>query len=131
MELNGFNVYIDLEDNVLNPKNVNIETAKRLEKIISKSKSILYIHSQNSERSVWCPWELGYGDGINSKISVLEIYVDKTSYKQVYINMYNCFEIKKCKDGKYRCFVFNRENQKEYVSFDDYINGNNSWRMLK
>lgn len=131
LEAHNFSVYIDLYDDVLNPNNVNDKTARVLEERIRSCKAIIYIHSQNSELSVWCPWELGFGGGTNKKISIFEIYTDKESYEQIYTDLYPCFEIKKCTDGTYSSFVFDRKNNKKYMSFSSFIKDGKEWKEIK
>lgn len=118
-------VYIDYLDTELNPKNVNKETAKELKKRIQQCKGILYIHSQKSELSKWCPWELGFGEGIKSRICVLEVIEDNT-YQQEYLKMYPSLDIKDNNyDDNIEFRVLDREDEKKSIDLVSYLNGHN------
>ncbi|RKT32314.1 TIR domain-containing protein [Roseovarius halotolerans] len=56
-------VYIDWEDTSL-PSNPNRETAKRIKDKITRFDWFLYLATANSASSRWCPWEIGYADGV-------------------------------------------------------------------
>ena len=68
---NGFKVYLDYEDNELNPDNVTSATGEQLRNRLKRCKCLAYITTSNIARSRWCPWELGLFDGITDA----QIYV--------------------------------------------------------
>ena len=121
----GYKIYLDFEDALLDHNEVSENTAKRLASIIEKCKSIIYIHSQNSKLSKWCPWELGLGQGLKKPISILELVDDEKSFvKQAYLEVYPTIERKKIKGkDEYIFWVYDRKNNKKYVNIRDYING--------
>jgi hypothetical protein len=43
---------------------VNTSTAAHLRVRMRQCKMLVYVHSENSTLSKWCPWELGYFDGL-------------------------------------------------------------------
>lgn len=74
LEERGLSVYVDwMVDPQMNRSSVSAETARILRSRLDKSKSLLYLYSNNSTRSRWMPWELGYFDGSNGTVGVLPI----------------------------------------------------------
>jgi hypothetical protein len=70
----GLKVYVDwLEDPQLDRTQVTKDTAEVLRCRMKTSKCLIYAYSGNSPSSKWMPWELGYFDGINGRVAVLEI----------------------------------------------------------
>lgn len=55
-------VYIDWEDNSM-PDKPNGETAKKVKEKIVECHLFLFLATQNSASSRWCPWEIGFADG--------------------------------------------------------------------
>lgn len=74
---------------------VNKDTAKKLKKNMKDSKSLIYATSDNSIKSRWMPWELGYFDGLKKgKIAILPITKSATdSFKgEEYLDLYDLVE---------------------------------------
>lgn len=59
----GVYLYIDWQDAEM-PDKPSAETATRLRNRIRQSNLFLFLATQNSMSSKWCPWELGYADGV-------------------------------------------------------------------
>lgn len=117
----GFTVYMDLFDPNLDPRTPDKVTGERISDVLNKCKCIFYIHSQNSELSAWCPWELGYGDGSKKKVVVLEI-IDDDDYKQEFLAVYPYINYLKAKDSdQYHFWVHDRTNKEKYVNLMFYI----------
>lgn len=55
-------VYIDWEDTTM-PDSPNIDTAKKIKEKIVQCNIFMFLVTQNSTASRWCPWEIGYADG--------------------------------------------------------------------
>ena len=87
----GFSTYVDwIEDKKLNRNDVNKETADILKTRMKYCRSLVYVYTPNSTHSRWMPWELGYFDGIRSKVVVLPVLPssnDKYS-GQEYLGLY-------------------------------------------
>lgn len=67
----GWNVYIDWLDDSM-PETISSETAARLKQSISENQFFLFMATANSCReSRWCPWEIGYADGVKSADRIL------------------------------------------------------------
>ena len=64
----GFSVYVDSLDVSLNScDNVDDDVVLKLQEEMSNCKVLLYLHTKNSSKSKWCPWELGFFDGSKGK----------------------------------------------------------------
>lgn len=64
LEQGGRRVYVDwIEDPQLDRSRVTVETAEVLRLRMQHSASLIFTTSDNSPRSKWMPWELGYFDG--------------------------------------------------------------------
>jgi hypothetical protein len=58
----GVTLYIDWLDQSM-PDHTNGETARRIKDRIEASDLFLFLATENSKASRWCPWELGFADG--------------------------------------------------------------------
>ncbi|GAA0455686.1 toll/interleukin-1 receptor domain-containing protein [Alkalibacillus silvisoli] len=90
----GYKVYVDwIIDRDLSRDNVNTSTASRLRKRMRSCKCLIYATSNNSNKSKWMPWELGYFDGWKGKVSILPINeesVNKETFDgQEYLGLYS------------------------------------------
>jgi len=64
-------VYVDwIEDGQLNRGKVTKRTAKILRQRMAHCNILLYASSNQSPRSRWMPWELGYFDGLKGRNNV-------------------------------------------------------------
>lgn len=63
-------LYIDWQDETM-PEKPSRETAHRIRRRIASSDVSLYLASQNSANSKWCPWELGFADDKKGDPSIL------------------------------------------------------------
>ena len=57
----GVNGYVDLQDSKLQHP-TDAQTAKRLKDRIRNSRKMIYVVTNDSLKSVWCSWELGFAD---------------------------------------------------------------------
>lgn len=84
----GLTVYVDwVQDRqALRRELTSVDTAKAIIERIKQSKSILYVLTKASAKSVWTPWELGYAQALGKKISVLplEEVDDAPEYLDIY-----------------------------------------------
>lgn len=70
----GYSVYVDwIDDAQLNRSKVTKGTASLLKVRMNNCRCLFYITSENSLKSIWMPWELGYFDGIKNKVAILPI----------------------------------------------------------
>ena len=63
LQAQGWIVYIDWEDTAMPPK-PNRETARSIKSRIERLDWFIYLATANSASSKWCPWEIGYADGV-------------------------------------------------------------------
>ena len=87
---NGWNLYIDWQDNQM-PDKPNRETAQRIQKKIKELDCFLFLATPNSTSSKWCPWEIGYADNekpINKIIIIPTADVSGTWYGNEYLQLY-------------------------------------------
>ena len=82
---NGWEVYIDWDDHTM-PERPNRETALKIQGSIRDLNWFLFLATQNSVSSRWCPWEIGYADGVKPYDSILVI--PTTNYQGTYGNEY-------------------------------------------
>lgn len=68
----GLDLYIDWQDEAM-PDRPSRVTAERIRTRIVASDFFLYLATQNSAESKWCPWELGYADGKKPERSILVV----------------------------------------------------------
>lgn len=85
----GWEIYIDWEDTAM-PDSPNRETAERIQAKIRDLQWFLFLATQASMRSRWCPWEIGYADGVKSYKSILILPTSdaNTSYGNEYLQLY-------------------------------------------
>jgi len=65
----GWEVYIDWEDTAM-PDSPNRVTAERIQ-AKKDLQWFLFLATQNSMKSRWCPWEIGYADGVKPYENIL------------------------------------------------------------
>lgn len=122
----GYSVYVDWNDNQLDPNNVTPETAKMLRERMKQCKSLIYAFSENASSSKWMPWELGYFDALKkSRIAVLPItQTAKYSYKgSEFIGLYYVIHFAKTSISN-EDSIWVQDGEK-YVRYDGWLKGNN------
>lgn len=89
LESYGYKVYVDwIEDAQMSREDVNKQTAEWLRERLNQSRSLMYVHTENSLGSKWMPWELGYMDGHKPQKSTI-LPIDNANCKnQEYLNLY-------------------------------------------
>jgi len=65
-------LYIDWEDTTM-PDSPNQETATKIQTEIRDCTIFLFLATQNSLQSRWCPWEIGYADGKKAHDSIVVV----------------------------------------------------------
>lgn len=63
MAENGWDLYIDWQDNEM-PETPDKRTAEKIKNRISSLNIFLFLATENSTSSRWCPWEIGYADSV-------------------------------------------------------------------
>lgn len=95
-------VYIDnVIDPHLSPEDVTADTAERLRVRMRQSRSLLYLHTDNSFESKWMPWELGFFDGCKQRVAILPV-VDHEGeldfFGQEYLSVYPYVDVAYARD---------------------------------
>jgi hypothetical protein len=85
----GVHLYIDWQDSTM-PEIPNSETADKIRTKIRQCHYFLYLATENSKDSRWCPWELGFADGVkkHEKIYVIPTSNARGSYGTEYVDLY-------------------------------------------
>ncbi len=120
----GFTVYVDWNDDELNPDNVTSDTAAVLRERMKQCRSLLYAFSENASDSKWMPWELGYFDGLkDSKVAVLPISkTTKTSFEGTeFVGFYYVVQIARIQ-GKTEKALWVYEGKK-FVKYNNWLKG--------
>lgn len=123
----GYSVYVDwIEDRFLNRSQVTSKTADQLRVRMKQSKCLFYVTTENSQKSNWMPWELGYFDALKDKVAILPIKNkpdDSEEYKGVeYLGLYSYITVGDDNSNKKCLWVNNNKN--EYISFNSWLEGN-------
>lgn len=89
LKAEGWDVYIDWEDTAM-PDSPNRGTADRIQAKIRDLNWFLFLATQNSMRSRWCPWEIGYADGVKEydNILILPTSDSSGSHGNEYLQLY-------------------------------------------
>jgi len=86
----GWDVYVDWQDTSM-PDRPNRETAERIQQKIHDLIWFLFLATPNSTRSRWCPWEIGFANGVKPIDSILVIATTDrqgTVYGNEYLDLY-------------------------------------------
>lgn len=91
LERQGLSVYVDwIVDPELDRSQVTAATAARLRTRMQHSRSLIYVHTENSPHSKWMPWELGYVDGHAERVAIFPVVKNPASTfsGQEYLGIY-------------------------------------------
>ena len=86
----GWRVYVDWQDAAM-PEKPNKETARRIQGKIREMDFFIFLATENSVASRWCPWEIGYADSQKPADHLLIIPTkDRTGawYGNEYLQLY-------------------------------------------
>jgi hypothetical protein len=90
LQAQEWEVYIDWDDTTM-PATPSRETAERIQQRIRQLDWFLFLATSGSVASRWCPWEIGYADGVKVYNSILVIptrdsagYTHGNEYLQLY-----------------------------------------------
>ena len=70
LERQGWKVYIDWQDAAM-PEQTNRQTAENIRQRIQACHKFLFLATENSLTSRWCPWEIGYADNVKEQNEIL------------------------------------------------------------
>jgi len=85
----GWDIYIDWQDTTM-PEKPNRETADKIQEKIRNLDWFLFLGTQHSTASRWCPWEIGYADGVKPRNSIVVVPTadNHGSYGSEYLELY-------------------------------------------
>jgi hypothetical protein len=95
LEEKRYRVYVDWDDPELDHNVVDARTAEILRVRMSSCSSLAFATTQNSPKSKWMPWELGYYDGLKKgPIGIVPLVADNNAgFKgQEYLSLYPIIE---------------------------------------
>lgn len=120
----GFTVYFEKKPSV---SIVSRATVERIAKMMDSCRSLLYIHTQSSTVSKWCPWELGYMSGkTNFRCATIPIVDNEKTYiHQEYLKIYPYVNYILTQEGKHSFCVFDIYNKNKCLTLHNFINGCN------
>lgn len=78
------------------PEKPNRETADRLQARIRRMDYFVYLATPNSSSSRWCPWEIGYADGVKKREQIMIVTTTDYSghlYGAEYLELYRQIDI--------------------------------------
>jgi len=88
----GFSVYVYWINDPSLTSAVTKANAQIIKSRMDACKSLIYAFTDNSVKSKWMPWELGYFDGKKNKVAILPISSESTSSDsflgQEYLGLY-------------------------------------------
>ena len=72
------------------PAKPNRATAEKIKRRIKQLHWFLYLATANSSNSKWCPWEIGYADGIKNieRIIIIPTTDGNLNYGSEYLDLY-------------------------------------------
>ena len=92
------------------------------------SKCLLYATSDNAQKSRWMPWELGFFDGIKTKmVAILPIKKDNDNFEndfkgEEYLGLYYYIDKEVAKNSTNKILWVNEDTNK-YVKFSEWLEG--------
>jgi len=125
--IHHFSVYVDwIEDKQLDRNSVNEKTADLLRNRMKQSRSLSYLTTKNITNSKWCPWELGYFDGLKqSKCCILPVMEYGGKFNgQEYLGLYPYLEYASLAGVDTGCnFYICNQSRTKFIKLRDWING--------
>ena len=121
----GYTVFIDWKNDELKDRDsVTKEVANKLKQYMKNCRGLLYVATNNSTDSKWCPWELGFVDGLKDRVAILPILNnDVNEYRgQEYLGIYPYVVYAKTqKTNKDQFCVHDSDNSKNYSVLKDWL----------
>lgn len=91
----GWEVYIDWEDSTM-PERPDRRTAEKIQEKIRAVEMFFFLATENSMTSRWCPWEIGYADGVKNLNRILILPTADSrgiTYGNEYLQLYRYLDI--------------------------------------
>jgi hypothetical protein len=88
----GVELYIDWLDHTM-PDKPDVFTAKKIQDKIFKSHYFFFLATGCAKHSRWCPWEIGYANGIKKDIYIIPTSDGQSSFGNEYLDLYPCIDV--------------------------------------
>jgi len=91
----GWKIYVDWADTEM-PETPDRETAEKIQKRIRELDFFLFLATPHSVASRWCPWEIGYANGVKHIDSLIVVpTIDSTGrhFGNEYLQMYRHIDL--------------------------------------
>lgn len=90
----GWRVYVDWMDSSL-PEKPDRQTATKIKDRIRTANFFIFLATPNSVESRWCPWEIGYADGVKpiDTIFVVPTEDGAGTYGNEYLDLYRRIDV--------------------------------------
>lgn len=97
----GCALYVDWADPTM-PTSPSAATAHRIQEKIRTVDLFLFLATENSMASRWCPWEIGYADGKKprERIVIVPTVFGTTTFGNEYLQLYRRLDGAKAVEGK-------------------------------
>jgi hypothetical protein len=95
LKIAGWDVYIDWQDTIM-PATPDGETAFNIKVAIVRVDWFLFLATQNSMASRWCPWEICFADGkkAHDRIAIIPTEDNQGNfYGNEYLNLYSSIDV--------------------------------------
>lgn len=133
LEQQNLQVYVDwIVDPNMDRAAVTAKTAATLRNRMRSSSSLLYLFSNNSKRSRWMPWELGYFDGLKGTVGVLPVAPDTGALdfsQEEYLDLYPKVELENSRLFVNRSDPVDGKDKNNYRGFREWVNGDEKLRL--
>ncbi|MCF5199892.1 MULTISPECIES: toll/interleukin-1 receptor domain-containing protein [Pseudomonas syringae group] len=85
----GLHLYVDWMDSEM-PESTNGNTARMIKNRIVEADLFFFLATPNALASRWCPWEIGYADGVKNYDSIFVIPTKERgiTYGNEYVDIY-------------------------------------------
>lgn len=122
----GFTVYVYWINDPALTHTVSKKNAQIIKSRMDACKSLVYAFTDNSIKSKWMPWELGYFDGKKNRVAILPISVERTysdSYVgQEYLGLYP-YIVKNIAQLTNQETLWVHESEDTYITFKGWLAG--------
>lgn len=88
----GVDLYVDWLDQTM-PEKPNKVTAQKIQNRIKTANIFLFLATANSKASRWCPWEIGYADGVDKNIFIVPTSDGNNTYGNEYLDLYRRIDV--------------------------------------
>lgn len=87
----GWHVYIDWQHNELFGERPTVEHSKQLQRRMQQCSWFIYLATENSSKSRWCPWEIGFANASKGDDAIVVVQTSddrNNTYGSEYLNLY-------------------------------------------